>query len=302
MPAVKAVCLYEAGLRITQAELLLQMQDSDWYSCARAALTRLETTLRRLFQIVRSELTVCSGVRALVRDAKSGLRLVGEAGTSEVSTFLATLRDAVEQEMEDAQVNDEEFNWFRLGLAIGAGSGTEASTGRLAFGNGGPRTVPGTARPAVWQARDATTVERLLRQLEQDWGRLFPGFPSDSAVDDDSRRLLPGVPEHLWGWIALEVGLRNLSTESNGTSTGGTSRPRRVPQRGRRANPKVRERNRAIVAYQQGHPTTSAERIVDALLREYPDLTIHMVRNALKAARAQGRNQRQQRPRGRGGQ
>ena len=220
MPSIRAVRLYELGLRITQAAKVFDCNDEQ-FGCAfrKSVLIRLESALRRLTLTGIYATAVSSRCLSITTDCQRYLSNRAESGSAEITTLLTVLRDFLVEEAETSgQPDEDDAVWLRLGLEIGSGCGEAWDPGRLEIRDDQMSGVPGTQRAATWGWPNRNAVDELLGRLSERLETLFPGYngttATDSALNEDDRAALPGLPGRYWGWWALDRGLRALLREA----------------------------------------------------------------------------------------
>lgn len=260
MPDHQAICLYEVGVRLSQCLRAHPAHTEDDYGFPAAyrltLLHRLEESLLRLVDVAGQNSVVARASTRLTdqlfTDAHNH-----DSAAQPLHTLLANLQASIYRWVDGRQPTEPSRDWFRLGLAIADAEGEEPSE-RLDYDDRGVLTSNRSAA-AQWHVRDPNLVNELLSRLEM-WGD-FPGMvqlrPDYDDLPDFSE-VLPGTPPAYWGWVAIELGLRDIQDSVNESS------PARR-RRGRPRDPRVRERDQWIRQFVDDHPGLSGRDLREAL-------------------------------------
>jgi len=214
MPSDRSLCLYEVGVRISQA--LIAFPPNETIYCENpmslafrfVVMDRLRRDVQRLQNLgLRPTLITNADFENLIEIWPTISSRDSEFIEIEVPVLLHGWSDSLcSRVTSNEQLSQTERDWFQLGRTIVKGSGSPESDVPPRHGQ------PGwTRRSATWDWEDEDLRRELINRLDDVSPDVL--FCEYSQLTDIDREGLPGLPDCYWGWWAIEAGIQQIRSQ-----------------------------------------------------------------------------------------
>jgi hypothetical protein len=227
MPNRHELTAYESGIRVSQANCLLNVADKVADSEVLNVLLRLEGAVSRIGGPERNDSSpaLSRAIQIIGKAVGSWMDASNESAFDKRRTALAA-QLLIATDLLASGFNDSGLavaHWFQLGQAIADGADETWSEGTLRFSE---RTyddsVPAEDRllypvliatggaPARWEWSDENRVRQLAESVSMSLDVLFRD--REAQLDPDSSIFQQLPFSRYWGWHAVELGLQQLAS------------------------------------------------------------------------------------------
>ncbi len=227
MPNHDELTAYESGIRVSQANCLLNVADKVADSEVLNVLLRLEGAVSRIDGPERTDSSpaLSRAIQIIGKAVGSWIDASDESALDQRRTALAAQLQ-IATELLDSGFNDSGLtvaHWSQLGQAIADGADQTWSEGTLQLSE---RTyedgVPAEDRllypvliavggaPARWEWSDENRVRQLAESVSMSLDVLF--HDRQAQLDPDSSIFQQLPFSRYWGWHAVELGLQQLAS------------------------------------------------------------------------------------------